>query len=736
MANTQIFLLVILGITSSSLQDVTDNKVNSENESPLAAIAKEILKEKNLENIGGVVNSFIQSGGAKQIMDGVLQNLASNANSAQLLESLGSVFANGDEYTGNNEVGKEQTKTKDEINPMELLSSLGSIVGAMNGDAEGDGNQANPVALLQGLGAILGGAKENGGGNNAAALLQGLGALMNRASQDNSKPKEDNPAAALLEGIGSILGAAANNGNQGEGIDAASLIQGLGSLLGRGQEGGKSGLNPELIGNLANMFANSQNELKKAAKPGKPKTKKAVNGSKSKPRKTSTSGSDGKKETSGFASVVKSVLSGQNGSAGLDISFISENFELILKMAKSWASPEIKKYLDPIEDVMHVYREVSDKEKEINFKKLLPRILRILRSYEELLKPHVERVKKDSFDLNSIVSIASSFLSQMNNAKEGSSFMDYVPMIMNTISAFSGPEADERAQSHSGHSWALPPIIEKIHIYFESFMSSDMGKQLLSYIENQKAFKVFQDKNGKFDYEKFKELIENHSFRRHWLQRVSQKIVEYLKLISDEKVQKQYINMGITFTNSYLKNSGFPKDSLLNPKQPVISVTNFANFAAKKYLDADISAREYVEPTVLYIQDLLTMAKKSVAQTELTDKLTDTINMEIIEPVTRVNRAYRFAKLQPKCDIYLFCVLNQETPSSDTGSLPGLKKLLYKGYSLVAAWFLRVDTTSSYWDLYEVITEQRNCQDYYKESCDGFYHEEVKATTEYVHNEL
>ncbi|XP_066155899.1 uncharacterized protein [Euwallacea fornicatus] len=630
MANTQIFLLVILGITSSSLQDVTDNKVNSENESPLAAIAKEILKEKNLENIGGVVNSFIQSGGAKQIMDGVLQNLASNANSAQLLESLGSVFANGDEYTGNNEVGKEQTKTKDEINPMELLSSLGSIVGAMNGDAEGDGNQANPVALLQGLGAILGGAKENGGGNNAAALLQGLGALMNRASQDNSKPKEDNPAAALLEGIGSILGAAANNGNQGEGIDAASLIQGLGSLLGRGQEGGKSGLNPELIGNLANMFANSQNELKKAAKPGKPKTKKAVNGSKSKPRK----------------------------------------------------------------------------------------------------------VKKDSFDLNSIVSIASSFLSQMNNAKEGSSFMDYVPMIMNTISAFSGPEADERAQSHSGHSWALPPIIEKIHIYFESFMSSDMGKQLLSYIENQKAFKVFQDKNGKFDYEKFKELIENHSFRRHWLQRVSQKIVEYLKLISDEKVQKQYINMGITFTNSYLKNSGFPKDSLLNPKQPVISVTNFANFAAKKYLDADISAREYVEPTVLYIQDLLTMAKKSVAQTELTDKLTDTINMEIIEPVTRVNRAYRFAKLQPKCDIYLFCVLNQETPSSDTGSLPGLKKLLYKGYSLVAAWFLRVDTTSSYWDLYEVITEQRNCQDYYKESCDGFYHEEVKATTEYVHNEL
>ncbi|XP_066248113.1 uncharacterized protein [Euwallacea similis] len=732
MANTHTFLLVILSITSSSLQDVTDNKVNSENENPLAGIAREILKEKNLENIGGVVNSFIQSGGAKQIVDGVLQNLASNANSGQLLESLGGLFANSEEHAGNGEVGREQTKTKDEINPMELLSSLGSIVGTMQGDAGGDGNQANPAALLQGLGAILGGARENGGGNNAAALLQGLGALMNTASQEDNKPKEDNPAGALLQGIGSILGAAANNGNQG-GTDASALIQGLGSLLGRGQESGKGGLNPELIGNLVNMFANSQNEPKKAVKSGKPKAKK---GNKSKPRKTSTSSSNGKKRTSGLASVVNSVLSGQNGLAGLDTNFISENFELILKMAKSLGGPESKKYLDPIEDVMHVYREVRDKEKETNFKKLLPRILRILQAYKELIAPHIKRAKESSFDLNSIVNVANSFLGQVNSAKEGSSFMDYLPMIMNTINAFSGPEADERAQSHSGHSWALPPVIEKIHIYFESFMSSDMGKQLLSYIENQKAFKVFQNKNGKFDYEKFKELIENHSFRRHWLQRISQKIVEYLRLISDEKVQKQYIDMGITFTNSYLKNSGFPKDSLLNPKQPVISITNFANFAAKKYLDADISAREYVEPTVLYIQDLLAMAKKSVAQTELTDKLTDTINMEIIEPVTRVNRAYRFAKLQPKCDMYLFCLLNQEAPSSDAGSLPGLKKVLYKGYSLVAAWFLRVDTGSSYWDLYEVITEQRNCQDYYKNSCDGFYHEEVKATTEYVHNEL
>lgn len=54
-----------------------------------------------------------------------------------------------------------------------------------------------------------------------------------------------------------------------------------------------------------------------------------------------------------------------------------------------------------------------------------------------------------------------------------------------------------------------------------------------------KKLQVFLDDKGKFDYEKFKELIENHSFRRHWIQQVAAKLVEYLKFLSNEKVQKQ-----------------------------------------------------------------------------------------------------------------------------------------------------------------------------------------------------
>lgn len=109
--------------------------------------------------------------------------------------------------------------------------------------------------------------------------------------------------------------------------------------------------------------------------------------------------------------------------------------------------------------------------------------------------------------------------------------------------------------------------------------------------------------------------------------------------------------MSITFTNSYLRNQGFPDHALPNLKHPSKSITNFLNYAAKKYLDADIDSREYVEPVVFYLQDIAKLAKQSISSKELTDKLTDTLNLEIIEPITRINRAYRFAQKEPKCDV-------------------------------------------------------------------------------------
>lgn len=50
-----VFMVSLL--VTSTLQEVSDNKIDSQEESPLASIANEILREKNLENIGGVVSN-------------------------------------------------------------------------------------------------------------------------------------------------------------------------------------------------------------------------------------------------------------------------------------------------------------------------------------------------------------------------------------------------------------------------------------------------------------------------------------------------------------------------------------------------------------------------------------------------------------------------------------------------------------------------------------------------------
>lgn len=61
---------------------------------------------------------------------------------------------------------------------------------------------------------------------------------------------------------------------------------------------------------------------------------------------------------------------------------------------------------------------------------------------------------------------------------------------------------------------------------------------------------------------------------------------------------------------------------------------------------------------IFFFQELFRMAQKKGSQSSeyeaMADKLTDTINLELIEPLARVNRAYKFAKSVPKCTRYSF----------------------------------------------------------------------------------
>lgn len=146
--------------------------------------------------------------------------------------------------------------------------------------------------------------------------------------------------------------------------------------------------------------------------------------------------------------------------------------------------------------------------------------------------------KEIELDLGDILSLAGSYLGQKQGDSPAGGLLNYLPMIMQTISSFSGPSAKKRAESHSDHSGMLPPFLEKFHVAFDNFVHSDMGKYAINVMGAEKAFKVFTDEKGRFNYPKFVEMMENRSFRRHWIRMITDRIADVLQLANDSKMQK------------------------------------------------------------------------------------------------------------------------------------------------------------------------------------------------------
>lgn len=111
-------------------------------------------------------------------------------------------------------------------------------------------------------------------------------------------------------------------------------------------------------------------------------------------------------------------------------------------------------------------------------------------------------------------------------------------MILQTINSFSGPEARHREAVHSEHSNQLPPFLEKIHLYFDHFIHSNIGKVMISSLNAEKAFNVFMNDKQQFDYQKFGELMENTFFRRQWIRLITDRIISFLQYSSSPKVYK------------------------------------------------------------------------------------------------------------------------------------------------------------------------------------------------------
>lgn len=116
--------------------------------------------------------------------------------------------------------------------------------------------------------------------------------------------------------------------------------------------------------------------------------------------------------------------------------------------------------------------------------------------------PQVKRRKRSNnsaqesgIGLDTILNIASVFMGNSNNVdgqtdKGSEGLMSLLPMAIQAINSFSGPEGDKIHAKHKDHQWVLPPFLERIHVMWDHFSNSELAEALWEKSGINQIFKV------------------------------------------------------------------------------------------------------------------------------------------------------------------------------------------------------------------------------------------------------
>ncbi|KAL4707052.1 hypothetical protein ACJJTC_014331 [Scirpophaga incertulas] len=262
-------------------------------------------------------------------------------------------------------------------------------------------------------------------------------------------------------------------------------------------------------------------------------------------------------------------------------------------------------------------------------------------SNEEPKRQKRQNKPNNEFNIESIMNIASNF---MGNKNGGS----ILPVIMSTLNSLSEPEAQKRAHDHKDHASFLPPFLEKAHLYWDLFINSELGKGLWEKSGLRRAFKAFTGPDGRLSFEMIFKNFENHSFRRHWIKAAAKYLTDTVVQNAKPEVYQRYLASGQYILNGFLDAQGLPKNIHFDMTRPETSLTKMINYILSKYMDLNTDVSEYVKPAIAYIKQTVKMAESASQNLAsrsdyhaLADRLTDTLNLEVIEPVLRVFRAYK-----------------------------------------------------------------------------------------------
>lgn len=124
------------------------------------------------------------------------------------------------------------------------------------------------------------------------------------------------------------------------------------------------------------------------------------------------------------------------------------------------------------------------------------------------------RTKRDSGNpaMDTILSIASTVMQNMNSGgsdndddeeaaprrtkrqQEGSgagdALMNMMPLVMQMLSSFTGPEMEKTEHRHKDHAQVLPPFLEQIHVMWDQFQQSELAQALFVKLGLSNVFKV------------------------------------------------------------------------------------------------------------------------------------------------------------------------------------------------------------------------------------------------------
>ncbi|XP_063706229.1 uncharacterized protein LOC134835289 [Culicoides brevitarsis] len=356
--------------------------------------------------------------------------------------------------------------------------------------------------------------------------------------------------------------------------------------------------------------------------------------------------------------------------------------------------------------------------------------------------------------MDALMSIASTVMQNLNSGNDddddsprqakkqdsGDALTNMLPLVMQMLNSFTGPDMEKTENRHKDHASVLPPFLEHIHVMWDQFQQSDLAQALFMKLGLNNVFKGFVNRDGKMDYDRLFNSLENQSFRRRWIKQALMYMADWANFLSNPEVYQRYIATGQIMANGFLKANGYPDSAQLDISRPSETISKVIDHTARKQLNVKISSISYVKPAVNYIRELLKLGKarellQKFNATELSDKLADTLNLEVIEPVLKVHRAYRFAVEQPECDRYVLCEVNSHDPNEELG-LGGFKHGVTRFGSMAAAWFISSETGTPFWTLFATINDPYKCQKKFPIDCTGFHDGEARVTTEYIHNEL